>query len=608
MECSRVSGSSQPASRRSTRRRPRGRAAGVAQLAIAGCAFGGLASTGRAAVAHEQVACGLARISLDQQGQQPNLPSQASAISANGRFVAFSSHAPLVPSDVGVLSDVYLLDRATGALELISVGTSGGGGNLDSPVMPIGIHSWIDLSDDGRRVAWISEATNLAPGAGYVGFKAFVRDRATGQTQLVSTSTMRPQGEALTVALSGDGRFVAFAGGTPLLANSSPFGDVYVRDLQTGALENVSVAWNGQASALGGSSSSWVSLSFDGRYVTFESRANDHLGPPGTPQNQFQVYRRDRLLGLTELVSATSSGTPGDSDSMRAHCSSDGRIVVFRSAAANLGPHSPWLDVFVRDLGTGTISCVTPTGADGNSDAPRISPDGAFIAYASLASNLVLGDSNNATDVFLFERFLTIPTTRRVSKGLQGASNGHSYQIDLANGARSIVFDSYASDLVHGDTNQQRDVFLEDCGGVAWSYCTGSTNSLGCVPRIDWQGVPRVSWPQGFRVTASEVRNQVAGTLVYGTTGPAASPFHGGTLCVAQPLRRTPPQSSQGSTSGADCSGTFSFDVLAWVASGSDPALVAGQRVWAQYWSRDSGFAPPLNVSTTDAVSFELLP
>ena len=96
--------------------------------------------------------------------------------------------------------------------------------------------------------------------------------------------------------------------------------------------------------------------------------------------------------------------------------------------------------------------------------------------------------------------------------------------------------------------------------------------------------------------------------LLYSTAGPNAAPFFGGTLCVLPPVKRTPGQNSGGSIAGVDCSGTFSIDFNAWIASGVNPALIAGCTVWAQYWSRDPGFPAPFNSSLTDAQTFVIWP
>jgi hypothetical protein len=138
-------------------------------------------------------------------------------------------------------------------------------------------------------------------------------------------------------------------------------------------------------------------------------------------------------------------------------------------------------------------------------------------------------------------------------------------------------------------------------------YCTAQTNSLGCLPQIDWQGSPSASSTSGFQITASNVRNQTSGIFFYGTDGANAQPWNGGTLCVRPPLRRTPVQSTGGSAPPAvDCTGALGFDFNTWVSTDLDPALFAGQHVFAQYLSRDS--SPTTQVNVTDAVEFYLTP
>jgi hypothetical protein len=125
------------------------------------------------------------------------------------------------------------------------------------------------------------------------------------------------------------------------------------------------------------------------------------------------------------------------------------------------------------------------------------------------------------------------------------------------------------------------------------TYCTGKTNSVGCVPSMSWSGGASVSSPSPFPVTCSNVLNQINGLLMYSHM-PHSSPFQDGTLCVKSPIRRTVTQSSGGSPSGSDCTGTFSYDFNARIDSGVDPTLVAGSEVFSQYWSRD-----PASASTT---------
>jgi hypothetical protein len=160
---------------------------------------------------------------------------------------------------------------------------------------------------------------------------------------------------------------------------------------------------------------------------------------------------------------------------------------------------------------------------------------------------------------------------------------------------------------------------LADAGGVdsgvlkcyrlfpiqPWTYCTGKVNSLGCTPAMGFSGGASASSGQPFLITASNVLNQKSG-LLFHAHAPSSTPFQGGVKCVANPIARTPSMSSGGSASGADCTGSFSFDFNARIASGMDPTLVAGAEVYAQYWSRDPASASQTSLS--NALTFLIHP
>jgi len=148
----------------------------------------------------------------------------------------------------------------------------------------------------------------------------------------------------------------------------------------------------------------------------------------------------------------------------------------------------------------------------------------------------------------------------------------------------------------------------EGTGNAPTVYCTPKTNSVGCQPSISWLGTPSASAGSGFFLQATSEINRVSGMLLYTTAGRASTPFGGGTLCLAQPLRRTPLLNSGGALQGLNCSGVYSMDFAAWIASGADPALVAGTTVQAQFSSRDPGFAAPNNIGLTAGLEFTLVP
>lgn len=140
---------------------------------------------------------------------------------------------------------------------------------------------------------------------------------------------------------------------------------------------------------------------------------------------------------------------------------------------------------------------------------------------------------------------------------------------------------------------------------VSGTYCTAKVNSAGCTPQISIVGNASVSSPAPCTIHASGILDNKLGLLVYGTGGPQATPFLGGWLCINLPLKRTGVTNSGGS---GPCDGTFTFDLAARIASGVDPALGSGGRIWAQFWSRDPGFAPPNNSNLTNAIYATICP
>lgn len=135
------------------------------------------------------------------------------------------------------------------------------------------------------------------------------------------------------------------------------------------------------------------------------------------------------------------------------------------------------------------------------------------------------------------------------------------------------------------------------------TYCTAKTNSLGCVPAIGSSG--SASWTSAapFTVSATNELNQKSGLLFFGFAASSA-PFQGGTKCVASPTLRTGAQSSGGSVLGSDCSGTYAFELNSLIQSHTIPALIPGEELFAQVWSRDPGSASTTNL--TNALRFTI--
>ena len=182
---------------------------------------------------------------------------------------------------------------------------------------------------------------------------------------------------------------------------------------------------------------------------------------------------------------------------------------------------------------------IDSAGAQGNADSyfSGISADGRYVAFMSYASNLVPGDTNGTTDVFRHDRQTGATTRLSVdSAGMQSDDQSGNYGVLISANGQFAAFDSFATNLVSGDTNGRWDLFLrEDCL-VPAIYCTAKLNSIGCLPAIASTGVASASAGSGFTVTAANVRNQKSGLLIYSVTGRNNVPFQGGFLCLMTPV------------------------------------------------------------------------
>src|SRR5262249_3293983 len=177
--------------------------------------------------------------------------------------------------------------------------------------------------------------------------------------------------------------------------------------------------------------------------------------------------------------------------------------------------------------------------------------------------------------------------TQRVSVSATGAeSDARTWFPDLSSNGLAVAFAGPATNLVAGDTNNKDDVFVRDLQlATPTVFCTAKVNSAGCTPAITFSGPPTAG-AGSFTIGAVGVLNNKSGVLFYGY-GSTAVPFDGGTRCATVPLRRTPIQNSLGNPPPDDCSGSYAFDMHAWIASGSDSALVVGARVVAPSCGRD---------------------
>lgn len=272
------------------------------------------------------------------------------------------------------------------------------------------------MSENGRYVVFSSFADDLVPGDRNRATDVFLRDRALGLTTRVSVGSggVEADGESSFADVSSDGRFVLFVSEADnLVANdTNDAADLFLHDRKTGSLRRVSLGQRGQGNA----SSTAGGISDDGRYVVFASNADDLV--PGDTNGAADIFLRDLSAGATRRVSVGQGGAQGNGESFGPQITRDGRLVSFVSEADNLvrGDRNSAMDIFVRDLATQANERVNVasdgTEAEGLSFAQSMSADGRFVAFQSYAGNLVPGDTNGQADVFLRDR--RNGTTRRI--------------------------------------------------------------------------------------------------------------------------------------------------------------------------------------------------
>ncbi len=545
------------------------------------------------------------RVSVDSGGAQGNNDSDYASTSADGRCVAFESGATnLVGGDTNGLVDIFVHDCHSGTTERVSLDSGGMQGNGDS-LNP-------SISADGRCVAFHSTATDLVSGDTNLWDDVFVRDRHSGTTERVSVGSGGTQGNSASrfASLSSDGRYVAFDSyATNLVPGDTNTSiDIFVHDRQSGTTVRVSVSSGG---VQGDSASRISSISSDGRYVAFYSYATNLVS--GDTNGVSDIFVRDLQSGTTERANLSAAGAQGNGFSLHSWISGDGRCVAFASNSNNLvsGDTNPWQDIFVRDLQSGTTERVSVDAAgvqaDGPSDYPSISADGRYVSFRSTASNLVSGDTNGVSDVFIHDR--QSGTTERVSIGAGGAQgNGDSDRPSVSADGRWVAFDSGASNLVGADTNGVEDIFLRDRDATGFtSLCdpgVGGVIACPCSnpPSGPGHGCDNSAATGGAILSASGISYLSMDNLVFTTSGeepPALSivlqgnaltsnglVYGQGVRCVSGFLKRLFVKAAVGGSITAPNFGAGDPTVSARSAAKGD-VIQPGQSRWYLVYYRD---------------------
>ena len=344
-------------------------------------------------------------VSFAIDGTPGNGDSVHPAISSDGRFVAFESLASdLITTDSNSDRDVFVRDRRTGTTTRVSVASDG------SQATAPGFSAMIpSISGGGRFVVFNSESPDLVANDTNGAIDTFVHDRETSKTKRVSVRSNGAQADlgGGSGEISGDGRFVTFSSQADDLVDGDTNGslDVFVHNRATGKTKRVSVRSNGRQ---GNEDSFMGAISITGRFIAFHSNATNLV--QGDANDEADVFVHDRSTGKTTLESVTPDGEASDDVSRNPSLSGNGRLLAFDSTSSNLvpGDTNDDEDIFVRNLTTDKTRRVN-LRANGRecddaffgSEHPFMSADGRFVVFKSDSTNLVPGDNDGDTDMFV---------------------------------------------------------------------------------------------------------------------------------------------------------------------------------------------------------------
>jgi len=432
----------------------------VRQLAAASTAIAvvGVAAPASAAVDD------LVLASTSDSGSKGDSSSESPSLSSDGSAVAFYSFATnLDPADTDALGDVYVKDVASGALVLASASDSGVKGNG---------HSYTpSLSADGTAVAFYSHADNLDPADTDTSPDVYVKDLASGDIALASTADtgVKGSGGSYSPSMAADGNSVAFTSEATNLdpADTDSELDVYVKDLASGDIVLTSTSDTGDKSNGDG----YIPfLSADGGRVAFYSLATN-LDPADTDV-QADVYVKDLASGDMVLASTSGTGDKGNAGSYFPALSADGATVAFHSIATNLDPldTDSAFDVYVKDLVSGDVvlASTSDTGesSNGYSYSPSLEADGSSVAFVSDATNLTSADTDSTYDVYVKD--LTGGDLMLASSSDAAVkSDGSSYNPSLSGDGSTVAFWSFATNLDSADTDSYSDVYVKELAEAA---------------------------------------------------------------------------------------------------------------------------------------------
>jgi hypothetical protein len=450
--------------------------------------------------------------------QNPGLPGLSAnahsswsvpAVSENGRWVAFASDADnLVANDTNNVRDIFVRDMWVGTNFLCSIATNGfsGDGVSTDPV----------IGGNGRFVVFTSRADNLVAGDNNGAPDIFLRDLALGSTTLASRNLAGSgpgNGNSFSPAISSDGRFVLFRSGANNLASANPpFSgtNLFVRDTLLAA--SYALTTNGVITA---------SMTPDGRFVAFVDKVGSSSG---------NLYVWDSSLlhrvytNTTSAITLVSISPEGQHIAFWAGSSAATLMGIDRSVASNYVIYNSgvsassrtglgfsvtgrWLTYSAPFVGTNQVFLFDFAGQSNqlisreaffstpgfaSSDSPAISADGRFVVYRSSASNLVPGDTNGVPELLIYDRLYDTNGVFTLSRSNPGAANGSALAPVFSGDGRTVVFPSWASDLVAGDNNLAGDLFA-----FSFLYAVITPDVFG--PTITWPAADGQSYEMQFK-------------------------------------------------------------------------------------------------------------
>ncbi len=540
------------------------------------------------------------RVSVSSTGAQGNDSSgnglgRQLQVSEDGRFVVFTSFASnLVPGDTNGEKDVFVRDTLAATTIRASVGHQGqqGNGRCDS----------VGISADGRFVVFMSESSNLDP-LDFNGQRdIFLYDHQAGTSELVSRSFSADSaaGSSESPSITADGSQVCFwsSGTNIVFGDTNGVGDIFVWNRSTGISQRISIDPSGGQNSAPSRS---PHIARQGRYVTFEGPDGDLVFVDSNGGDD--VFVKDMLTGAVERA---QRAIQLDGNSRRPQISGDGRYIVFESTStiAVNGDSNGLQDVFLWDAFAGDLTRVSESTAgaqaNGISFDPRISADGQWIAYESTASNLIVGDTNGLTDVFVTNRIFGATTRASLNgSGFQVASP--TFGPELSGNGRFVGFLGTAA-YAPGDTNQEFDVYLRDrrisSDNYGWNYCQSNLNSSGEAGTMRALQSPVLADNDLLFVIENLPTNQPGYMLMSDTQG-FVPLFSGsqGDLCLGAPIVRF--NSNVLSTGGGN------VDFIPDLGALPQGTVVSPGQGWNfQFWFRDVN--PGTTSNTTGALCVQL--